>query len=231
MFQYRYRLLDLHDVPVASLAVLIDDNPSWKPTCYREEVWGSAVEMTFPIIKLTDYQDRIAELEQSTNPFAHVILAQLAVNKKQEAEARLATKFELTRNLYKLGWSGKDIRALYKFIDWIIILPPDLDLVYNEKVLKIEEEIGVHYVTTAERIGIQKGIEQGLQQVAEHVTTAERIGIQKGEFAVVLHLLEKKFTNVPAPYREKIRQMDTTALLELAGQILQSQSLEELFKY
>ncbi len=172
--------------------------------------------MSFPIIKLKDYQDRKAELEQSTNPFAHVIVAQLAVNKKQEAEERLATKFELTRNLYRLGWSGQDIRALYKFIDWIITLPPDLDLVYNDKILKIEEELGVHHVTTAERIGIQKGIEQGMQQ---------------GESTVVLHLLEKKFAEVPMPYRERISQMDSGALLQLAEQILSSQSLDDVFKH
>ncbi|MBP6104745.1 MAG: hypothetical protein KA508_06800 [Gammaproteobacteria bacterium] len=102
MFQYRYRLLDLHDKPIASLALLIDANPSWRPTSYLQEVWGSSVEMKFPIIKLLDYQDRARELEQSSNPFAHVILAQLAVNKKQDPEARLETKFELTRNLYRL---------------------------------------------------------------------------------------------------------------------------------
>ncbi len=43
--------------------------------------------------------------------------------------------------------------------------------------------------------------------------------------------LEKKFTTVPSLYREQISQMDTGALLELAEQILSSQSLEDLFKH
>lgn len=215
MFQYRYRLMDLYDKPVASLAILIDANPSWRPHRYYEEVLGSTVEMVFPFIKISDYQDRITALQTSKNRFAPVILAQLALNRKEAPEARLETKFELTRNLYKLGWVAKDIRALYKFIDWIITLPPELDLVYNEKVLKVEEELGVHYVTTAERIGIQKGIEQGMQQ---------------GEFVIVLSLMEEKFKDVPDLYKDKISQMDAHALIKLARQILYSQSLEELFK-
>ncbi|MBP6104703.1 MAG: DUF4351 domain-containing protein [Gammaproteobacteria bacterium] len=73
----------------------------------------------------------------------------------------------------------------------------------------------MHYVTTAERIGIQKGIEQGMQQ---------------GEFAVILSLMEEKFKHVPDFYKEKISQMAPDALLKLARKILYTQSLEELLK-
>ncbi len=78
MFTYRYRLRDSHKKPIASLAILIDSNPEWRPGFYKEELWGSSMEMRFPIIKLIDYQSRIKELEASTNPFSSVILAQLA---------------------------------------------------------------------------------------------------------------------------------------------------------
>ncbi|MBP6104444.1 MAG: DUF4351 domain-containing protein [Gammaproteobacteria bacterium] len=239
MFQYRCRLRELYNKPIASLAVLIDANPDWRPNSYREEVWGSSLEMIFPIVKMTDYQDRIAELQLSSNRFAHVILAQLALNKKEEPEARLSTKFELTRNLYKLGWSGEDVRSLYKFIDWVITLPSELDLVYNDRVMKIEKELKVEYVTTAERVGIQKGLQRAVEQIvaAEHVGVQKGIqqgvqqGVQQGESAVVLHLLEKKFADVPSSYRERITQMDASTLLKLSEQILFSQSLEDVFKH
>ena len=211
MLQYRCRLKDLYNKPIASLAVLIDPDPHWRPNSYREEVWGSTLEMTFPIVKLTDFQERISELKESKNCFAHVILAQLALNKQESPEQRLATKFELTRNLYKMGWSGEDIRALYKFVDWIMVLPPELEETYTENVMKIEKDLEMNYVSTAERVGIRKGMQQG-------------------ECAVVLHLLETKFKEVPSAYQAQLRQMDSSALLELAKRILSSQSLDALFK-
>ncbi len=100
MLRYRYRLRDLYDKPIASIAVLIDTNPTWRPQVYREELWGSWLEMGFPIIKVMDYQARVAELERSTNPFAVVLLAQLAAN--QKSDARLPSKSALTRLLYQI---------------------------------------------------------------------------------------------------------------------------------
>lgn len=64
----------------------------------------------------------------------------------------------------------------------------------------------------------------------EYVTTAERMGIQKGESTVLLCLLERKFNVLPDEYRKKIQEADSAVLLEWAVRLLDSQSLEELFK-
>ena len=107
MFIYRLRLRDLHDKPIASLAVLIDMDQNWRPGVYREELWGSSMEMKFPIIKLIDYKSRIKELEASANPFASVILAQLATLEKQSPEAKLASKINLIKRLYTQGTADR----------------------------------------------------------------------------------------------------------------------------
>lgn len=65
---------------------------------YCEEVWGSALEMTCPIVKMTYWQSQVEELKAPSNRFAHVTLAQLALTRKKSPEARLSTKFELTVN-------------------------------------------------------------------------------------------------------------------------------------
>ena len=91
----------------------------------------------------------------------------------------------------------------------------------------------MEYVTTAERMGIQKGLEQA----KEYITTAERMGIQKGlerglhqgERTVLLRQLERKFSVLPDEYRKKIQEADSAVLLEWAVRLLDSQSLEELF--
>ncbi len=230
MFQYRYRLRDLYDKPIASLAVLIDNNPRWRPAVYREALWGSSLEMRFPIIKVIDYEAHRVELEASPNPFAAVILAQLAANRYKGPNERLGAKKALTWNLYRKGWSRDKIVSLYTFLDWIMMLPKELEPTYNQYVVEMEGDLKVEYVTTAERMGIQKGLAQGRAEVKEYITTAERMGIQKGESTVLLCLLERKFNVLPDEYRKKIQEADSAVLLEWAVRLLDSQSLEELFK-
>ncbi len=82
----------------------------------------------FGTVKLLDYQSRWAELEKSNNPFTTVVMAHL---KTQETTKKLgerkAWKFSLIRRLYELGLPEKDIRNLYRFVDWVMILPKALE--------------------------------------------------------------------------------------------------------
>ncbi len=215
MFSYRCRLRERYQKPIASLGILIDSRKTWRPGVYREELWGSWVEMGFPICKIMDYQDRWEELEQSNNPFAKVILAQLVANQKQSPDARLVSKTALTRSLYAHGWGGDDIRRLYVFIDWVLGLPEHLDRQYNESIKAWEEEIKVSYVTTAERLGRQDGVQEG---------------VQLGEGAMLLEILQEKFDEVPTHYQERINQTSAADLLALARRAIRSQSLDDVFK-
>ena len=60
-----------------SLAVSTDSNPNWRPNKFEQEIWGCEITLKFPTIKLLDYVDKWAELEQSTIPFAIVAMAHL----------------------------------------------------------------------------------------------------------------------------------------------------------
>ncbi|KAF0240883.1 MAG: hypothetical protein FD167_4087, partial [bacterium] len=77
IFVYNYRIFDRYKQPVASFAVLIDSNKSWRPTNFEYELWGSRHRLDFVTVKLLDYKKHLSELEMSDNPFAIVILAQL----------------------------------------------------------------------------------------------------------------------------------------------------------
>lgn len=165
MFVYRYRLRDVYQQPIASMAILLDDDPSWRPDNYSESLWDSSITMRFPIIKLIDYNNKIAELEQSTNPFAIIILAQLAALKKQDIALRLTSKLHITRKLYSLGFNKKEILALFKFIDWIIMLPKKSEIEYMRNVAKLEqEEFGKNFICPAEQIWLDQGIEKGIKK-------------------------------------------------------------------
>ena len=211
MFTYRYRLRDSHKKPIASLAILIDANPEWRPGFYKEELWGSSMEMRFPIIKLIDYQSRIKELEASTNPFASVILAQLATLEKKSPEAKLTSKINLIKWLYTRSWKREDILTLLTFMDWVLALPEELELKCKEAIAILEEELHVDYMTSFERMGIEKGLQQG-------------------EGTMLLCFLEGKFKNIPDDYLKKINEADAETLVKWGKRVLDVNSLEDVFK-
>ena len=215
MLTYRYRLRDSHKKPIASLAILIDSDSKWRPGSYKEELWGSSIEMRFPIIKLIDYKSRIQELEASSNPFASVILAQLATLEKQSPEAKLTSKINLIKWLYTRSWKREDILTLLTFMDWVFALPEELELKCKEAIAILEEELHVDYITSFERMGIEKGLQQGMQQ---------------GEGTMLLCFLEGKFKNVPDDYLKKINEADAETLVKWGKRVLNSQSLDDVFK-
>ena len=55
MFVYHYRLYDRHRRPVVSLAVLGDEQPTWRPHRFSYSLCGCTVGLEFPVVKLLDY--------------------------------------------------------------------------------------------------------------------------------------------------------------------------------
>jgi len=86
---------------------------------------------------------------------------------KQDIDQRLFWKITLVKSLYKKGYSKRDILLLYKFIDWLVSLPEELGKKFHEEIIKYEEEKKMPYITTAEKIGMEKGIKQGLLEAIE----------------------------------------------------------------
>ncbi len=149
MFVYHYRLFDSYPETVASLAVLGDDHPGWRPERYEHELWGSSVSFTFRTVKLWDYKSRWAELEADPNPFATVVMAHLQAKRTQnQAPSRLDWKLRLVRRLYERGFARQDVLELFRFIDWVLALPQELDQQFRHEVSQIEEEYRMPYVTS-----------------------------------------------------------------------------------
>jgi len=77
MFVYNYRIYDRHRKPVISLAVLGDEEPTWRPGQFGYGMFGRAMGIKFPIVKLLEYRSDAEQLETALNPFAAVVLAHL----------------------------------------------------------------------------------------------------------------------------------------------------------
>src|SRR5207253_1955385 len=108
----------------------------------------------FPSVKLLDFAGREAELEASTNPFAKVVLAHLKARETQgNPTNRHAWKLRLVRGLYERAFSAKDVRDLFRLIDWMMELPPPLREVFWKELTNIQEERRMPFITTPERVG------------------------------------------------------------------------------
>jgi len=91
----------------------------------------------------------------------------------------------------------------------VLALPDALEEDDHRCIQALEEAEHMQYVTTAERIGIQKG----------H---------REGEAAMLLRLIARKFGPPTEAVRERIARADSETLLEWSDRILTAQTLDEV---
>ncbi|HCF25771.1 MAG TPA: cytosolic protein [Cyanobacteria bacterium UBA11049] len=179
MYVYNYRIYDRYKRTVVSLAVLGDERRSWRPNEFGIELWGCLVNFKFPIVKLLDYFQQWSALEASSNPFATVVMAHLkAQETRDNRSSRFEWKLALTRRLYERGYEREDVINLFGFIDWVMSLPEELEQEFWREVRDFEEEQLMPYITSVERIGIQKGIEQSQQQMRQVLLESLELGLE-----------------------------------------------------
>jgi hypothetical protein len=222
MFVYHYRIYDRYRRSVASLAVLGDESASWRPNQFERELFGCEVSFRFPVVKLLDLRQEWSALEASRNPFATVVMAHLrALETRQNRTRRKEAKLALTKRLYEQGYQREDIINLFKFIDWIMSLPSELEQEFQQELSQYEEEQRMPYITSVERMGIEKGKLQG---------KLEGI-LQKGR-ETVIDALEIRFENVPSALVGAINQIEDPAILKtLHRQAITLASLSEFQSY
>jgi hypothetical protein len=67
------------------------------------------------------------------------------------------------RRAYEQGFGREAIIELYRFIDWGMKLPPELEREFRENILRNEEQL-MPYVTSFERLAKEEGRQQGRQE-------------------------------------------------------------------
>ena len=116
------------------------------------------------------------------------------------------------RTFERLQDDFKEIKkSILTFMDWVLTLPESLEIRYNEEIQQFEEEHGVTYITSFERIGIKKGMQQG-------------------ECAILHRLLLRKFRQVPPRYLAMLLKADSETLLRWSETMLEAKSLAEIFE-
>ncbi len=220
MYIYNYRIFDRYNIETVSIAVLTDNNPKFRPDEYKTSRWGCELIFRFPIAKVWDYGRDWSSLAENPNPFAIVVMAHLKALEVKDAFIRKRWKLRLIRLLYDRGYAYKDVLELFRFIDWLLILPKEMDEQFMEELHIIEEEKRMPYVTSVERIGIEKGIQQGIQK-------GIRMGSLKEARANVIEALKARFGTVPQDVQITVQEIEVKENLKrLLRQAILSDSLE-----
>jgi predicted transposase/invertase (TIGR01784 family) len=84
---------------------------------------------------------------------------------KRKAKERRNWKFLLVQGLYEKGYNGNKVKDLFRFIDWIMVLPEKLDNTFGDELKAFEQEKKMTFITSVERIGIKKGREEERQKI------------------------------------------------------------------
>ena len=178
MYQYHHRIADRYGRPVVSLAVLADAQAEWRPGPYEEEMWGCRLLFEYPVCKLLDLGLGPEYLEASDNPVAVVIAAHLAVQASAgDMPARYDSKRALTRRLYERGYERQEVLELFRVIDWLLVLPKELEVAFRRELMEYEQEKAMPYVTSIERLGRQEGRQEGRM---EGIQQGRQEGLVKG---------------------------------------------------
>ncbi|MCI0682856.1 MAG: hypothetical protein L0Y71_12205 [Gemmataceae bacterium] len=163
---YHNRLTDKYNRMVVSLAVLADDRLDWRPNKHEESLFGCTTSLVYPVVKLLDYAADESALEKSDNPFAILVLAHLkALQTRKSPETRRAWKMRIVRRLYEKAWPRQEVENVFRFIDWLMVLPKALSDDFWRELQEFEKENAMPYVTSVERIGFEKG--QRVGRIAE----------------------------------------------------------------
>ena len=213
VYTYHHRISDRFNERVATFVILTDSHKRWRPREFQYELLGTRLSLKFSNAKLLDYQPRISELESSRNPFAIATLAHLRLlETKRDPQRRLHWKLTLSKMLYQSGRSKREIIDLYLFLDWLIFLPQDWQQSYNAEMTHFEEERKMKYVSSIERQGIEKGLQQGLQQTSH----------------IALRYLAKEFGDLDAATAEAIKRLPFDRLTLLSNAMFEFKSASEL---
>ena len=242
MFVYHYRLYDRYRRPIASLALLTDDRTNWRPDNFGYDVCGCQLKLCFPIAKLIDWSHSDERLADNHNPFAFITRAHLKTRSTRDQPVqRYSQKRQLLLDLHRHAWDKRIAFDLYKILDWMMRLPDELDEALREDIKNIEESQQMRYVSSFERIlmdrgskkgleqGIERGIEKGLEQGLEKgIERGVQRGVMQGEARIIERLLKKRFGELPAWAGQRLRMATEAELTAWADAVLVADSIESV---
>jgi hypothetical protein len=223
IFTYNYRVFDRYRRPVASLVLLADRSPAWRPDRFGYSLFGCTMQLIFPVVKLGDFAGQMASLLTDQNVFALMTAAHLLTRaSRHQPSTRAREKARLLHLLLERNWDRERIIDLIQVIDWLMRLPLELETALTHEISQLEKGRAMGYITSFERVFRREGREEGLQQGLE-------AGREEGLRAMLLHVLQQRFGVVPADVALRIDQAGADALMAWGAAAATAATLDAVF--
>ena len=210
MLLYNTRGRDHFGVDVMSLAVLTDEDKTWKPCRFEKRIGAFRLLLEYPVSKMQDYKSRLSKLEHSNNPIEIFVAAHLQTQaSRQDPQELNNKKWQLTRGLYEKGLSKKEIIDIFILIDWLMVLPEVMEETFKDRLLQFEQEQEMSYITSIERIGRKEGRREGQNEgvlVGKIQGFENLLGKSESSSEELLRLSKEELQTYHDQLRKEIRQ-------------------------
>jgi len=120
--------------------------------------------------------------------------------------------------LYEKGYSKKEVLNLFRFIDWVLILPEELEELFHDELTEYEKEKNMPYITSIERIGEKRGILLGEKR---GILLGEKRGAKLTTKEIAIKMLKKGYdlnaiidlTSLSAKEINELKEQNTWSLV------------------
>ena len=148
-----------------------------------------------------------------------------ALRTASDPESRYNSKTELVRNLYSAGYNQDEIREIFRLIDWMMHLRPDLDRRFKSELVAYEKELKMPYITSVERLAKAEGLEEGLEKGRKEGLAKGR---EQGSNTLLLRMLTRRCGQLPGDVEQAIHQLSLAESQALGDALFDFQTIEDL---
>ncbi len=160
MFRYHYRLFDKFGRAAASLVVLADDEPGWRPGPYVHEAGTARLTFDYVRCKLLDVD--VGPWLAAGNPVARVVEAHRAAQRTRgDVGARRAAKLALLKELLAAGLERGEALEVMRVVHWLLALPREEEVGLMKEVKSWEASMQGESRSPYETVVLEAGIEEG----------------------------------------------------------------------
>jgi predicted transposase YdaD len=164
---------------VSAVAIFTGPDGKKMPDRFKYEYQKTRLLYEYPVISILDFTDK--ELENSDNPFAHVVLAartSLLEGKMPEQEL-LERKVLIANKLLKKGFAQRKVRAILIFLEnYVLFAKPEMNCNFRERIkeqdknniMGIDEYLKQEGKEEGLAEGLEKGLEKGLERGRENTS-------------------------------------------------------------
>ena len=202
IYVYNYCLRVRYEKNVFSLVVYGDSDPDWQPSKYKEARRNkNKITFEFATVKFSKLRRRLTVARNQGNPVARVIDAHLATQKTMnDLPGRYQLKREMIRDLFQRGMPVKKVSKILSLIDWLMILPEDLEKQLNTELQAQQKTNTLIPISSFELAVLEQGIEKGRLEGRQE-------GNRNKAQEAVLDALETRFGEISDLVREQVQSL------------------------